>query len=420
MNRAVYCLALLSGFLGLPSMAAGDESRYFRVELRSGSVAIPFILELSGKQQAQSGVVHNGDEEIKVSNAVVQADRLVLDFPYYGSTIEARFDPYGTFKGDWKKQSRDGSVASMGVVGTPLNSDEVGQRFPRHHQITEEIVNREPVDGRWAVRFESEESPAVGVFEQKADGTVAGTFLTDTGDYRYLAGSYEHGLLRLSCFDGSHAFLFHATMQNDGTLKGDFWSGAKWHETWTAKRDATAQLADGFSLAKWSGKADFGAMKFKNTEGAEASVQSLVEGGKGAIIEVFGSWCPNCSDAGRMLAELDSRYRDKGLRIVGLAFEYTGQFERDVKQLRRFAERHGTTYPLLLGGKADKNEAAKTLPMLDRVVAFPTFIFAKSDGTIAAVYTGFSGPATGEEHERLKQRFVREIESLLGNPKSKH
>ena len=390
-----------------------NPGRYYRVELRAGSVAIPFILEIPDTRPAMSAVVRNGEEAIKVSDAVVQGDRLVLEFPHYDSVIEGRFEKNDAIKGVWKKKSRDGSVVSMDVVGTPLPADETGRRFTRHHQITEEIVNREPVDGRWAVRFESSESPAVGVFEQKTDGTVAGTFLTDTGDYRYLAGSYEHGLLRLSCFDGSHAFLFHATMQDDGSLKGDFWSGAKWHETWTAKRDERAQLADGFSLAKWHGKADFAAMKFRNVEGAETSVQSLVEGGKGVIIEVFGSWCPNCSDAGELLAELDSRYRDKGLRIVGLAFEYSGQFERDVKQLRRFAERHGTTYPLLLAGKADKNEAATKLPMLDRVVAFPTFIIAKPDGTIAAVYTGFSGPATGEKHERLKQRFEREIQSLL-------
>lgn len=393
--------------------AWADAHRSYRIELKAGSVVIPFILELPDTRPVTWAVVHNGDEAIKVSQATMQGDRLELDFAHYGSIIEGRFDKNDAIKGVWKKKSRDGSVVSMDVVGIPLPSDETGRRFLRHHQITEEIVNREPVDGRWAVRFESSESPAVGVFEQKTNGTVAGTFLTDTGDYRYLAGSYEHGLLRLSCFDGSHAFLFHATMQNDGTLKGDFWSGAKWHETWTAKRDEKAQLADGFSLAKWSGKADFAAMKFKNTEGAETSVQSLVEGGKGAVIEVFGSWCPNCSDAGVLLAELDTRYRDKGLRIVGLAFEYSGQFERDVKQLRRFAERHGTTYPLLLAGKADKNEAAKKLPMLDRVVAFPTFIFAKRDGTITAVYTGFSGPATGEEHERLKRRFEREIEAIL-------
>ena len=123
-----------------------------------------------------------------------------------------------------------------------------GYRFRPNYKMTLEIEKPTTVSGRWAVNFSSDDSPAIGVFKEAQDKTVKGTFLTTTGDYRYLAGSYEHGLLRLSCFDGSHAFLFHARMQSDGTLQGDFWSGAKWHETWTAKRDEKAALPPGRML----------------------------------------------------------------------------------------------------------------------------------------------------------------------------
>ena len=59
------------------------------------------------------------------------------------------------------------------------------------------------------------------------DGRVTGTFLTETGDYRYLEGVVDGDSLKLSCFDGSHAFLFHAALDQD-SFRGRFWSGTHW------------------------------------------------------------------------------------------------------------------------------------------------------------------------------------------------
>ena len=68
------------------------------------------------------------------------------------------------------------------------------------------------------------------------------------------------------------------------------------------------------------------------------------------LVNIFGSWCPNCNDKAPLLAAWHRRYRDRGLEIVGLAYEFTGDPERDGRQVRRFAERHGIDYPLLLAG----------------------------------------------------------------------
>lgn len=398
----------------MPRAANAELSRVYRIALRTQDVEIPFILALPDVRPAVSAAVINGTERIEVPVVQETPEQIVLHFPHYESKISLRATEGSMLAGTWEKRSRDGSMITIEATGSRVSPAGSDERFPRSYQITEEIVSTSPIAGRWAVKFGSEGQPAVGIFNKHRGNAVEGTFLTNGGDYRYLAGSYEHGLLRLSCFDGSHAFLFHARMQSDGTLKGDFWSGAKWHETWTAKRDENAQLSDGFTLAKWKGKADFAAMKFNDMKGAETSLKSLVDGGKGVLIEIFGSWCPNCHDASAYLVELEKKYRGRGLRVVGLAFEYSGKFDRDVKQVGHFAELHKVTYPLLIAGKADKAEAAIKLPMLDRVPAYPTFIFAKPDGTIVAVYSGFSGPATGAEFETLKQRFEREIEGLLG------
>src|SRR5262249_30581757 len=189
-------------------------------------------------------------------------------FPHYDSLIESNFDRQAsTMHGTWTKRSGKDQVQMVFAAETYK-----GYRFVPKIKMTMEIVPSFPIAGRWSVKFASDKELSVGIFKNTAGNEFEGTFLTTTGDYRFLAGSYEHGLLRLSCFDGSHAFLFHATMQSDGTLKGDFWSGPKGHDTWTAKRDDKAALPDGFTVTKVTPKAHLKDLKFRDLDGKEATV----------------------------------------------------------------------------------------------------------------------------------------------------
>src|SRR5262249_39611660 len=147
--------------------------------------------------------------------------------------------------------------------------------------------------------------------------------------------------LRLSCFDGTHAFLFDARLEGDGRLNGEFWSGDRGHDTWTAERDASAKLADTFSLARWNDDFGLATLLFPDLDGKERSLADAEFDGKARILQVMGSWCPNCQDETHYLADLDRRYRSRGLSIVGLSFEITGDFARDSEQVRRAAKRHG-------------------------------------------------------------------------------
>jgi hypothetical protein len=51
--------------------------------------------------------------------------------------------------------------------------------------------------------------------------------------------------------------------------------------------------------------------------------------------------------------------------------------------------------------------------VLDKVRAWPTTIFMDGDGDVRAVYSGFSGPATGAAHERLRDSFERIVSEML-------
>jgi thiol-disulfide isomerase/thioredoxin len=270
--------------------------------------------------------------------------------------------------------------------------------------------------GRWAVDFSSTDDPAVGVIEVDTKQIATGTFLTPTGDYRYLAGRVDGGLMRLSAFDGAHAFLFHARMQADGTIKGDFWSGNWHHDTWTAVRDERAALPDAFeqTAATGVGVED---LAFRDLDGTPTRVADLLNAGDAParVLYLFGSWCPNCADAGAEMKRLKDKYGEK-LTVVGLAFEQTEDFPRSARQVRLYSERHGADWPVLIAGLADKAKASAELPVLDRVRAFPTTIFLNARNEIVAVHTGFNGPATGDEHRRQQREFEGLIDGLIAEP----
>src|SRR5262249_12286550 len=102
------------------------------------------------------------------------------------------------------------------------------------------------IAGAWAVTFTDADgsTPARGEFTLDGERAL-GTFLTPTGDYRLLEGDYRDGLLRLSTFDGAHAFLFRARAIDGSTLEGDYWSRDAYHATWKARRIDAARGDDG-------------------------------------------------------------------------------------------------------------------------------------------------------------------------------
>ncbi|MEM7306401.1 MAG: redoxin family protein [Planctomycetota bacterium] len=379
----------------------------WRAWLDSPGGELPFGLVIENPSRGElTATLINGVERISTTRLERAGDEVTIVMEHYDSSIAATLSEGGKrMDGTWRKRSGPDAWAEL-----PFHATAGGAaRFAG-------FANAGPggrIAGRWEVDFSSSSDPAVAVFEEGDVDTVSGTFLTTTGDYRYLAGTFQGDTLKLSCFDGAHAFLFHAKLQGDGSLAGDFWSRDSWHETWTARANSSAQLPDAFEQTIWNESVALADLVFPDLAGTPRSLAEPGLAGKGMLLQVFGTWCPNCYDETEYLVELYQRYRERGLSIVGLAFELTGDFDRDSAQVGKYVERHGIEYPILIAGTSNKARATEALAALDRVRSYPTTIFLGADGTVHAVHTGFSGPATGPAYDHLREEFERRIEALL-------
>lgn len=382
---------------------------YWHAQLQSPGGPLPFGLEFSNDAAGElSAHFINGAERAEASGVGQVGKRVVVHIDWYDAEISARFHDDGRLEGRWRKTTSEGE-SSLPFLARK------GQA-PRFKPLAESAAM--DISGSWTTLFTDEDGKyeAIGKFEQ-LDTQVTGTFLTATGDYRYLAGVMQGDRLRLSTFDGAHAFLFDAKLEN-GQLWGDFWSRDTYHAKWVA-RPATEQGSEPpeswsqLSLNNEQGVFRFG---FEDLNGKMVRNNFPRFQDKVLLVNLFGTWCPNCNDEAPLLAQWHKQYRDQGLEVVGLAFEYTGDMERDRTMVKRFKKRHGIKYPLLLAGTSDKQDAADLLPDLDQVLSYPTTIFIGRDGKVRDIHSGFSGPGTGSHYEALKTKFETTIETLLAEP----
>lgn len=267
--------------------------------------------------------------------------------------------------------------------------------------------------GKYQIEFKTDKDsyPAVGVFKQEGNN-VTGTFLTPTGDYRYLEGNVVDEKLMLSTFDGNHAFLFSASLTVD-SLKGDFYSGRSSHETFQGVRNKNAVMPDAEALTYLKEGFDKIDFSFPDVNGKLISSDDDQFKNKVVILQLFGTWCPNCMDETKFLAQWYRDNHDRGVEILGLAYERKDDFAYASGRVKKMKEKLNVPYDFVIAGTNDKEKASETLPMLNKVVAFPTTIFIGKDGKVKHIRTGFEGPGTGIYYEQFKERFNQLVGELL-------
>ena len=173
-------------------------------------------------------------------------------------------------------------------------------RFEIHNNATKNVT------GSWETVFSKgkgeNEYLAKGIFMQEGNN-VTGTFRTTTGDYRYLQGVMDGDTMRLSTFDGAHAFLFTAKV-TDSTMQGTFYSGNHWQEPFEAIRNTNYQLPDPEDLTYLKKGYEQLEFSFPDENNLRVSLNDQRFKDKVVVVQIMGTWCPNCLDESKYYAPI--------------------------------------------------------------------------------------------------------------------
>jgi thiol-disulfide isomerase/thioredoxin len=361
---------------------------------------IPFRLQIAGDGSNLQGWLFNGDDKVIASGASFQNGSLVLNFDSYAAKLEAKL--------------QDGAL--VGQYGPMLK-----KTFPvmahRHSADTKLSAAAPSINGIWEVGVKSSKGEQAWrlIVQQKSASNVSAAILRVDGDTGALTGSYKDGHFVLSHFSGGRPAMMILTPAADGTLAIDM-TDLHGKSQLTATRPEVARakglpppadpdhhttVKDATEPFRFSAP-DLNGKTVSNTDGRFQ--------GKVVLVNITGSWCPNCHDEAPFLAELYRKYRSQGLEVVALSFEEEDQLKNPVR-LRAFMKEYGIDYTVLLGGTQDERDTKLTQPV--NLNSWPTTFFLGRDGRVRFVHAGFPGPASGELYREATQEFRSQVESLL-------
>lgn len=104
--------------------------------------------------------------------------------------------------------------------------------------------------------------------------------------------------------------------------------------------------------------------------------------GKVVLVDFWGTWCPPCRAAIPHLVQLYNDYHDKGLEIIGLAYEQVESDETAREIVKKFAEQQKIPYKLALGDE-------QTQQQVPNFQGFPTVVLVDRDGKVRLVLVGY-------------------------------
>ncbi len=365
---------------------------------------IPFNFQVINNKNETSILIFNSNDTIKIDDVKTSNDSMNWVMPYFDSEfmIAVKDD---SLVGRWTKHYPNK------ILNMPFKA-----KYNEHYRFIEKHEPTNDINGTWDSQFISSDkkdtSIAIADLKNTHDKLI-GTFLSTTGDYRFLEGNISSNKINLSTFDGSHVYLFTAELSGDKIINGKFYSGPKSLETWTANFNPNAQLANVDSLTFLKPGIQKINFAFPDLENNIVSLSDKAYQNKVVILQIMGSWCPNCLDESKYLTNIFKTYEKRDLSIIGLCYERSDDVKIASKNILNFKKRIGIKYPLLIAGTNQKGKVNESLPMLKNFIAFPTLIIIDKKGIVRKIHTGYSGPATGKFYEEFQKEFIHTIEKYL-------
>ena len=360
---------------------------------------IPFRLEIAGNGPSVRGWLFNGDDKVLATGGRFENGSLTLDFGDYAAKLTATL--------------KDGVLT--GQYGPMLKK--IYPVTARRHQAEVESSAKAPsIAGLWEVEVNSAKGEKAWRFIVRQKGSnISAAILRVDGDTGALTGGYKDGKFTLSHFSGGRPSLLIVTPETDGTLaiemtdlhgKGQL----KAVRPAEARAEGLPAPTDPDHHTTVKDASEPFRFSFPDLNGRLVSNTDARFQGKVVLVNVTGSWCPNCHDEAPFLEALYRKYHDQGLEIVALSFEEDEQLQNPTR-LRAFIKTYGIDYTVLLCGIPDDRDKKLTQPV--NLNSWPTTFFLGRDGRVRYVHAGFPGPASGELYKQAAQEFYSQVESLL-------
>ncbi len=388
-----------------PVDTTADPTPWYRAQVATETGdQVPFFLRLPDDCDDDTATIVNGEERIHAA-CRRDADSLVLDFPVYGTRIEARFEPEGGLSGAWIRDLPDMLPMEAPFEASPVTDADPRNRFPADTTRGDPSSSRPLLAGVWRVEFESR-GVAKGIFGQASSGVVRGTIEipSEYGDMRFLAGNLRGQDLYLSTFDGQHATLLTGQVLPDGTIRGEVTLGGGFRERFVAERSDDFTLDD--PLTRVTMTAPDGRIDLDTLDGPAYAGQPV-------IVEIFGTWCSNCNDLTPLLVELYRKHHAEGLEILSVAYEVSTDPEYCAQRVEAYRDKHGVEWQIDIADVTVGELPTSGPRVLSPIAGVPVTIFLSRDGTVHAIYSGFSGPATGAAHQQATAELERLTAEIL-------
>ena len=384
-------MVLLSGCnASMTDQSSVTRKGFYEIVFDLGEVQCPTRWEIS-----EDGItIINAEERIEVSQYRLSGDSASFALPVFGTTVDFYFTTQDSLRGFFRNQYRKGEY-KVAFVGYKSKKITPSQKKPNIQSTYDVTMDKN-----------EEAYKAIGILNS-SHGRVTGTFLTETGDYRFLEGKKtSEDEFYLSCFDGSHLFYFSAAMEGD-SITGKFYSGNHWNTTWNGVKDKSVSLVDPDSLTYLNrGETS---VQFMGVDMNEDTTEfNSMDFNQVSIIQILGTWCPNCMDETRYYSELAAKYGNQ-LNIIGLAFERPSDLSTQLENITLYQKELNVDYPVYLSGSASKSEASAMFSELNGISSFPTTLFIDKKGMVRKIHTGFYGPSTGDYYTD----YVKETELFL-------
>ena len=373
----------------------------YRAEIKTKDNSIlPFKFELINESNKLIMVVENDKETLIYDDIIFEADSLKILMPPYDAVIIAK-------------------VENESLHGRYLK-EESGKEAPFFATINNEskfhsdIKANFSLNGKYKTVFRPEKPyPGLGVFTQNGN-EVSGTFRKNTGDTRFLSGITFGDSILLSTFDGAHPYLIKAEKKGDTIFGNLHYYNDSITEFWMIE-DQGYELADSKTLTKLKDGVQSINFNFKDTNGKFISLNDVQFKDKVVVVQILGTWCPNCLDETQFFLSYIEENPNEDLAFVGLSVEAAKTEEKAMKRIKNMIDKFNIPYPILLAqyGGTDKEKFLEKIPMLENIISYPTTIIIDKSGKVNSIHTGFNGPATGQAYVDYKEDFKTEIKGLL-------